>query len=396
MVRKFVRNHERVENQRTRLGYVRLECWTSIFGNLCLGTAKLIFGVLTGSIALTADAAHTYGDMVSSVVLLVSMRLAVSPPDARHPHGHGRAEALGTLGLAALLLITAVEFAHPSFDRLVQPDPKRIELMSKLGWVMALLLLVFWAVKEWMAKFSADLGQAISSEALAGDAQHHRSDALATLLVVFSFVGAKFGVPWLDGLFGLGVTGFIGWAGLSLAWSMISRLMGEAPSEDLVAEIVAAAASIRGVRGVHGVEVHDYGNYKVASLHIEVASHLKTGESHKIATLVEDALRRRLGMSAVAHVEVYEPSKEPNMRSRLVEQVLAELVKTEPSVVGFHAVHIMSSDHQLSVDLHLIIAPGLPVEECHRLDHKLAAEIQKRLGAVKVNVHVESAQGAGR
>lgn len=56
----------------------------------------------------------------------------------------------------------------------------------------------------------------------------------------------------------------------------------------------------------------------------------------------------------------------------------------------------MSSDDQLSVDLHLITAPGLPVEECHRLDHKLAAEIQKRLGAVKVNVHVESAQGAGR
>jgi cation diffusion facilitator family transporter len=399
MVRAFVRDHAKVTEQRVRHGYVKLECWTSIFGNLLLGTVKLVLGLVTRSIALTADAAHTYGDMISSVVLLVSMRVAASPPDRKHPHGHGRAEALGTLGLAAMLIVTAVEFAHPAFDRLMllftpadAEAREAIAAMQGTGWWIVLILVVFWAFKEWMAHFSADLGKAISSSALIGDAAHHRSDALATLLVVCSFFGVKLGVPWLDGLFGLGVAGFIGWAGIALAWEMISRLMGEAPSEDVLARIVAAAVSVRGVRGVHGIEVHDYGNHQVASLHVEVAPQMKTAESHKLATLVEDALRRRLAMSAVVHVEIREGPM-ADTRAALVEEALGEFVAAEPSVQGFHAVHVTASDRQLSVDLHLTVTPGLPVEEVHRLEHELAEKLRARMGAVKVNVHCEPDKG---
>jgi cation diffusion facilitator family transporter len=327
------------------------------------------------------------------------MRVAASPPDQKHPHGHGRAEALGTLGLAAMLIVTAVEFAHPAFDRLMlafsAPDPEQaqaVQAMQATGWWIVPILLVFWAFKEWMARFSGDLGRAISSSALVGDAQHHRSDALATLLVVCSFVGVKVGHPWLDGLFGLGVAAFIGWAGLSLAWQMISRLMGEAPSEDLLERIVAAAASVRGVRGVHGIEVHDYGQHKVASLHVEVAPRMKTGESHKLATLVEEALRRRLDLAAVVHVEVREgPAGES--RGAVVEEALRVFMAEERDVLGFHAVHVTASDRQLSVDLHLAVSPGLPVEQVHRLEHELAEKLRARMGAVTVNVHCEPARG---
>jgi len=399
LVRTFVRDHQNVSVQPVRHGYVKLECWTSIFGNLVLGTVKLVLGLLTRSIALTADAAHTYGDMISSVVLLVSMRVAASPPDEKHPHGHGRAEALGTLGLAAMLIVTAVEFAHPAFDRLMlafrPPDAETqaaIDAMGQYGWWIVPVLVVFYLFKEWMARFSADLGRAVSSSALIGDAAHHRSDALATLLVVFSFVGVRLQVLWLDGLFGLGVAGFIGWAGARLAWEMFSRLMGEAPSQDLVARIVAAAVSVRGVRGVHGIEVHDYGNHQVASLHVEVAPQMKTAESHKLATLVEDALRRRLAMSAVVHVEIREGPM-ADTRAALVEEGLREFVAAEPSVQGFHAVHVTASDKQLSVDLHLTVTPGLPVEQVHHLEHELAEKLRARMGAVTVNVHCEPDKG---
>jgi cation diffusion facilitator family transporter len=395
MVRTFVRDHQKVTEQRVRHGYVKLECWTSIFGNLLLGTVKLVLGLATKSIALTADAAHTYGDMISSVVLLVSMRVASTPPDRKHPHGHGRAEALGTLGLAVMLIVTAVEFAHPAFDRLMlalkPPDAETqaaMEAMRQYGWWIVPVLLAFWAFKEWMARFSGDLGRAISSSALIGDAAHHRSDALATLLVVCSFVGVKFEVLWLDGLFGLGVAGFIGWAGVRLAWEMMSRLMGEAPSEDVLARIVAAAVSVRGVRGVHSIEVHDYGNNQVASLHVEVAPQMKTADSHKVATLVEEALRRRLSMSAVVHVEVRE-GPAADTRAAQVEEALKAFVAAENAVLGFHAIHVASSEKYLSVDLHLTVRPGLPVEDCHRLEHELAEKLRERMGAVKVNVHCE-------
>lgn len=385
MIRRFVRDHQNTGDPRVRLGHARLEAWTSIAGNLLLGAAKLVLGLVANSVALTADAFHSFGDMLSSAVLLVSMKVAASPADRKHPHGHGRAEALGTLVLAALLLVTAVEFGHQGWHRLSAPEP------VMLGWAMVPVLLVFWGAKEWMARFSAELGRAVSSEALAADAVHHRSDAWSTLLVVLAFVGAELGRPGLDGLFALGVAAIIAWTGLRLAWGMMSRLMGEAPAEGLVAGIVSAAASVRGVRGVHGIEVHDYGQHKVASLHVEVAARLATAESHALATLVEEAVRRRLGLSAVVHVEASaEPPPRRGPAAAEVEAALREFAESESSVRSFHAVHVFSSGRQLSVDLHLTVEPALPVEECHRLEHAVGELLRGRLGAAAaVNVHCE-------
>jgi cation diffusion facilitator family transporter len=331
--------------------------------------------------------------MVSSVVLLVSMRVAAAPPDEKHPHGHGRAELLGTLVLAAMLLVTAVEFGHTAFDRLTEPSEGAGDAMARMGWIMVPLLVVFWAAKEWMARFSEDLGRRIESAALAADAQHHRSDALATLLVVGSFAGAWLGWPRLDGLFGLGVAGFIGWAGATLAWSITSRLLGEAPSRDLVKQIEGAAASVAGVRGVHGIEVHDYGDRKVASLHIEVAGAMATGDSHGLATLVEEALRRRVGVSSVVHVEVRDRAA-ADCRAETVDRALRELIAAEARVKGFHAVRVYRSDREMEVALHLTVERGLPVEECHRIEHRLAESLRAKLGADAVNIHCEPADRA--
>ena len=388
LVRRFVQDFRQVENPAVRHAYVRLECWVSIVGNLFQGGMKLVLGLMSGSIALTADAVHTFGDMVSSMILLVSMRVAALPPDPKHPHGHGRAEALGTLALAVLLIVTAVEFAHPAFHRLVGENGPNAGSMQALGWFVIPMMLVFWWFKEWMARFSLKLGRRIGSDGLIGDAQHHRSDALTNLIVVASFVGARFQMTWLDGVFGLAVAGFIGWAGIYLTWNMVSRLMGEAPSDDMVTRILAAAGSVRGVRGVHGVQVHDYGNHKVVSLHVEVAGALHTDESHRVATLVEDSVFRRLGYSAVVHMEVKSTSGHED-RTAMVEAISKDLVEREPEVMGFHAIHVTASDRQLAVDLHLTVAPGLAVESCHRIEHELTERMMARMGTVKVNVHCE-------
>ncbi|MCX7591617.1 MAG: cation-efflux pump [Kiritimatiellae bacterium] len=392
IARIFVRNHERTEDVRVRQGYVRLECWTSIVGNILLGTMKLAMGFLTGSIALAADAVHTYGDMLSSVVLLVSMRVASRPADVKHPHGHGRAEPIGTLLLAAMLMMAAFEFAHTSVRQLLSPNPKLGTLPLRTELIIIAALVGFWGAKEWMARFSAHLGKKIASAALAADAQHHRSDALATFLVITSLVSARLGYPQADGFFGLAVAGFIGWTGVDFARRMMSELMGEAPSQSLVSAIHSAASSVRGVCGVRNVTVHDYGAHKVASLQIEVPGELGTTESHLLATLVEESIFRRLGLSSVVHVEVRDSQTAAADSGKRVEQTLRALVQREPSVVDFHAVHVFTSNRALTVDLHLTVKSGLPIEESHRIEHELADRLYQELGPVAVNVHCEPAK----
>ena len=390
LLRTFIKNYSLTSDQNVRASYVKLECWVSILGNVSLGLTKLIISALTGSISLAADAAHTFGDMISSIVLIISMRIAVIPADHRHPFGHGRAEILGTLALSTMLVVTAVEFVHASFHRIMNPSIKTDLILSWNYWyIIPPLLILFWLFKEWMAQFSFELGKRIKSDALAADAQHHRSDALATLMVLISFIVIKFNAAWIDGICGIIVACLIGWSGIHMLWLTLNRLMGEAPDADMVSRIISAAAGVRGVTGVHGIEVHDYGNNKVISLHIEVSGNITTEDSHKIATLVEENIKRRMKASAVVHVEAKEISGERACHSKEVEDILRKTIGQEPRLTNFHAVHITNSNRQIEVDFHITMKPGSTIEECHRIEHTLTDELIKKFGIIKVNVHCE-------
>ena len=257
-------------------------------------------------------------------------------------------------------------------------------------------MILFYLFKEWMAKFSFELGKIIKSDALAADAHHHRSDALSTLLVIVSIIAARFNAGWADGICGIAVAGFIGWSGIHLAWSTLNRLMGEAPDEDLISKIITAASGIKGVMGVHGIGVHDYGNNKIVSMHIEVPGTIKTADSHKIETMVEENIRRRIKASAVVHIEACREKGEHPDPAGKVEQILHDTVKKEPGLTGFHAVHTSSFNHQTEVDFHLTMAPGSTVEECHRIEHELTGRLTQQFGSIRVNIHCEPEKKSNR
>ena len=382
LVHAFVRDHPRTDLMEVRARYGALEAMISIVGNLALFGAKLAFGIMVHSVALVADAAHSLSDTVTSVIVLIGFRVARKPADVRHPYGHGRAEGVYTLIIAILLIIAGVEFAHVSFDRLREPVPVRASAP------LIAVLVVATVFKEWMARLSIEFGRRIESDMLKADAWHHRSDAIATVLVIVAIVGAWRGVYWLDGLLGIGVAVLIAGTGFHLARSMVSRLMGEAPSRETVARIITAAASVRGVQGVHGVEVHDYGSRQIAVLHVEVAPDLPTGHSHDIAREVEEALSRRLGMVPVVHIDLREAADQGRGRQQ-IQHLLAEIIAGHGDVAGFHGLQVFDDEHGPYVELHVQLPPQESLDAAHHLGHQVSEELSARLGGVKVNVHVE-------
>jgi len=382
LARALVRNHHRTELMEVRARYGILQAVISIVGNLVLFGIKLAFGITVHSVALVADAAHSLGDLVTSVIVLIGFRVARKPADVRHPYGHGRAEPIGTLIIAILLIIAGVEFAHVSFDRLRDPEPVRASAL-----VIAVLVVAI-VFKEWMARLSTEFGRRIESDMLKADAWHHRSDAISTVLVIAAIVGAWRGVYWLDGLLGIGVAVLIAGTGFHLARNMVSRLMGEAPSREIVAQIISAAASVRGVQGVHGVEVHDYGDRQIAVLHVEVAPDLPTGQSHEIARGVEETLRRRLGVAPVVHIDLRQTADQGRDRQE-VQHLLAEIIARHGDVAGFHGLQVFEDEHGPYVELHVQLPPQESLDAAHHLGHQVSEELSARLGGVKVNVHVE-------
>lgn len=298
LLRVFVKNYHRPDapGVRTRLGF--LEAWISIAGNLILFFFKIVFAIAVNSVSLMADAFHTLSDMATSIIILFGFRTAGRPSDSKHPYGHGRAENIAALIVAILLIITGIEFIHAAIRRLNNPQP-----ITNTTWIIIIMVISI-IIKEWLARFSFHIARIIKSKMLEADAWHHRADSFTSILVILAAVGAKCGFPFLDGVFALIIALLIIWTGFRLARSTASFLLGEAPSPELVNQIITIAASVPGVKGIHGIEIHDYGTTKTCSAHIEVTPNLSTDQSHEIANEVEGALKTRLGLPTVVHIDI--------------------------------------------------------------------------------------------
>lgn len=301
LLKKFVPNYQKTEEVEVRANYCYLEGWISILVNVTLFIAKFIFGFLINSISLIADSFHTLGDVLTSGVVIIGTKISHHPPDPEHPHGHGRFEAVTTLIIAILLIGAGVEFFYISIKRLIHIQP------VKGNWLVIGVLLLSAIVKEWLARFSTNLGRQINSSALIADGWHHRTDAIASASITLAILAARLGYPRIDSIFGLLVSGLIVYTGFEISRSAVNFLLGQAPEENLVKQIESAAKSVEGVVGTHKTIIHDYGSRKMASLHVQVANHLDVEESHHIATEVKKRISKECtNVSAEVHIE---PSK---------------------------------------------------------------------------------------
>ncbi len=281
--------------ERYRVGLI--ESWASISGNLLLTIIKMVFGLLSNSIALIADAVHSASDIFSSLVVLIGFMVAKKKPDPEHPHGHGRTEYLAGLGISVILIGAGGAFIYNSSIRLA----KGIYASPSIPAIVAVVIAIL--IKEFLYRFSAQLGKLINSETLLGDAWHHRSDSLSSALVLIALLGRYFGLYSLDAYFGFVIALFIIYAGLKIARNSCSRLLGAAPDQELQEEVICCAREIDGVLDAHDLEIHDYGSWKVITIHIEINGNLSLEKAHDIAEQVEDQVSENFYCNTIVHLD---------------------------------------------------------------------------------------------
>ncbi|NMA92600.1 MAG: cation transporter [Firmicutes bacterium] len=302
LIEKITRGRDlAVPAERIRIGLI--EGWSSILVNLLLTAIKAGVGLAIGSIALLADAAHTASDIASSAVVVIGFKISGKAPDKEHPFGHGRAEYLVGLFIAAMLIAVGLYFIVASYRRLTSEPVLRPSLAA------VLITLVVILCKEFMYHFSLKLGHRINSEALIADAWHHRSDALTSVLVLIALVGNLFKISILDALFGFPVSGFLVYTGLGLFRRSTDRLLGTGPTPETRERIISSIRSVEGVLDAHDLVVHDYGTMKSISLHIEVDRNLPLPEAHAIAESVETLIKGQLPCSVVVHLDPRDAEK---------------------------------------------------------------------------------------
>ncbi len=280
-----------------RLKVGKLEGYLSIFSNLFLFGIKLFLGVISQSIALLADAFHTLMDVATSGIVILGFKLSQKPADAEHPFGHGRAETISSLLIAFLIGLVGIEFLKSSINRLYNSE----ELMVDPRMIFIIVITI--VIKEIMARVSHEMGELIESDILKGDAVHHRSDMLSSLLVVVGLMGVRLGWPELDSYMGIGVSIFILYTGYELARNAVDELLGKPPTKEMINSISHIAIQVNGVLNVHDIIVHQYGVKKFISLHIEVGDDHTADQLHVIADSVEDKIAKKMYANVVTHID---------------------------------------------------------------------------------------------
>jgi cation diffusion facilitator family transporter len=366
LIRRFVGPGSPEEDPALRHRFGLLEGWSGVLVNALLFLVKGGLWLASGSIALLADAIHTLADMATSLVVIYGFRLAGKPSDEEHPFGHGRAEAVATLIVAVLLIVAGVEFFRSSVERLAHP------VVLNVSWTMVGILAATLVLKEWLARFSRQLARMIGSDALEADFWHHRTDSIATVLVIAGFVLSRYDLQWVDPIAGIGVSIIVAWTGFDIGRRAVSGLLGEAPTEEEVEAIRQQAMQVEGVKGVHDVIVHKYGDMRIISLHIEVSSNLDPLTLHGISDEVERRVSGDRHGTVVVHVD---PLNENHPEYERIKKVVEEVVGGDPRCHSFHDLRLVGRGD----DLHILFDVALwkPLSDAER--RSLQADLLKRL-----------------
>lgn len=286
---------ERYGVDKRKLGL--LEGYLSSGVNIALFGAKIWVGLAVGSIAMVADGWHTLSDTMTSIVVIVGIWLGGRSKDFNHPFGHGRAELIGAVIIGTLLLVVGANFLKESVLRLSGAQTAKFSSIS---------LAVFAAsavIKEVMAQFSIWAGHKTESKSLIADGWHHRSDAIASgLIVAGALLGTR--IMWIDGALGIAVSALLFWAAIEIIRSTATTLLGESADAETVErihKIINATAPDAGP--THHIHIHRYGDHVEATLHVTLPADYTLDEAHRIADRIDMELRRHLALEPTIHLE---------------------------------------------------------------------------------------------
>ena len=269
----------------------------SVAGNVVLFALKMWAGIVSGSIALMADAWHTLSDSLSSIVVIIAAMLSRRKPDKAHPFGHGRWEQIAALVIAMMLGIIAYTFLSDSVVRLKEHSA------TTFGTLAIVVTAISIVAKEGMAQYAFWLGKKSGNLSIKADAWHHRTDALSSVVVLVGILFAKH-FWWIDGVLGIVIALMLFYATYEIMRETITQILGEKPPQELVDGIMQKAAECSPADlQMHHFHLHNYVTHQELTCHIRLPGDLPLSEGHAIATRIEQMIEQEYKISATIHVE---------------------------------------------------------------------------------------------
>ncbi len=280
---------------KNKAGYI--EGAVSIIVNTGLFALKLWAGIISGSIALTADAWHTLSDSLSSIIVIIGVKLSSQKPDKDHPFGHGRWEQIAAIFIGVLLALIAYDFLK---DSIIEFKTKE---SANFGMIAITVTITSIIIKEALAQYAFYIGKKTNNLSVKADGWHHRTDALSSIVVLIGiFFTNRFW--WIDSILGIIIALMLFYASYEIIKDAINKLLGEEPSDELVVKVKQLVESIYSQDLFpHHFHIHNYVSNQELTFHIKVDSKMDVLSAHSIATNIEKKIKQELNIIATIHIE---------------------------------------------------------------------------------------------
>ncbi|HXM73049.1 MAG TPA: cation-efflux pump [Candidatus Dormibacteraeota bacterium] len=352
-------------------------------GSVCIGVvlvvAKLIVGLLTGSLGILSEAVHSMFDLAASTFTLFAIRTARKPADQEHPYGHGRAENLAAFAEGILLLLTAIGIAYEAIHRLTAGGVS----VNPAGYAFLLLIgtLLIEGGRAFVLRW---VGRLASSEAMLADATDRVADVVATVGVLVGLVGVRMGFTWADSVAALLVAGIIFRAAARVAWRsgdiLIDRSAGGAERQ-----LRAAIRDVNGVREVRSVRVRRSGPNLIGDASIATRRML----SVEAAGALADEVKRK-AHSVLPTLDLSVLVEGQAQQGDLVERIHAAAARNG----GVRDLHNVTVERETDGSLHLTMHAKLPGDMTLAKASRASAGLEETLrtelpDATRIDIHLE-------
>ncbi len=312
-----------------------------IITNIMLAVFKAIVGIIAGSIVVVLDALNNLSDVISSVVTIIGTKLAGKKPDKEHPLGHGRAEYIGTMLVAGIILYAGIIAGKESAERIFNKGEPDYSVLSLVIIAAAVV------VKIVLGKYVSAKGREVNSGSLIASGSDALFDAVLSSSVLASALIFKFSGINLEAYVGLLISAFIIRAGIEMLRETIDDILGKRMDRDVINSISDTICSDEKVLGAYDLILHSYGQDKlIGSVHVEVPADMTAAEIDRMERRITEKVYSSHGI-ILAGIGIY--AIDQNC-SDIRENIL-NIVRRHDGVIQIHGIFVDTAAKKLVFDV---------------------------------------------
>jgi len=355
----------------------------SVIAAIFLTSMKITVGLLTGSLGILSEAAHSGLDLVAAAITFFAVRISGKPADQKHAYGHGKIENLSALFETFLLLLTCVWIIYEAIQRLFF---KNVQIEASI-WAFVIMTISI-VVDLTRSRALYRVAKKHQSQALEADALHFSTDVWSSAVVIGGLGLVKLAeflhLVWLekaDAVSAMGVAGIVVYVSIQLGLKTISDLLDTVPPG--THDEIEKAAQVPGVVGVKQVRVRRSGPDIFADVTLTVGRDIPLESAHAIAGHAKASIRKILpGADVVVHVNPVTSANEDVVTT-------IRLIAARRGL-GAHAIRINQIEAGLSLELHLEVEDDLDLDEAHTLVSMYEDDLRRELpDIIAITTHIE-------